>query len=210
MMIDHFKLIFWDFDGVIKESLQVKTDAFIRLFEDCGQHVVDKIVAHHLANGGLSRFEKFPLYLKWAGRPQDDRTICALGEEFSDLVSQAVVDAPWVPGAERFIKANPYDQTFVVVSATPQEELECILQNLSMGECFASVFGSPTPKRDALQRSLACFNCVPRNSLMIGDAISDFNAATANGIPFLLRVHSTNREYFNNYSGRSVKDMTNL
>ena len=28
------KIIFWDFDGVIKKSNQVKNDAFFNLFED--------------------------------------------------------------------------------------------------------------------------------------------------------------------------------
>ena len=33
-LIFRSKIIFWDFDGVIKKSNQVKNDAFLNLFED--------------------------------------------------------------------------------------------------------------------------------------------------------------------------------
>ena len=50
--------IFFDFDGVILESVEVKGWAFGRLFENHPEHV-DEIVAFHHANGGMSRFDKF-------------------------------------------------------------------------------------------------------------------------------------------------------
>lgn len=50
--------IFFDFDGVILESVDIKGWAFGKLFENYPQHV-DEIVAFHFANGGMSRFDKF-------------------------------------------------------------------------------------------------------------------------------------------------------
>lgn len=52
------KAIVFDFDGVILESMDVKTRAFRDLFEDYPEHN-DEIVRFHLDNGGMSRFEKF-------------------------------------------------------------------------------------------------------------------------------------------------------
>ena len=60
------KIIFWDFDGVIKESVSVKTDAFGKLFSNFGSKVSQKVVSHHINNGGMSRFDKIPIYLKFA------------------------------------------------------------------------------------------------------------------------------------------------
>ena len=37
------KVIFWDFDGVIKDSVKVKTDAFEKLFSTYGNDIVKKI-----------------------------------------------------------------------------------------------------------------------------------------------------------------------
>lgn len=210
LRIDHFKILFWDFDGVIKESLQVKTEAFSALFETSGQHTVRRIREHHLANGGMSRFEKIPLYLEWSGQERSAGRIRAVGEEFSKLVTQAVIDAPWVPGSEQFIRSNPYNQIFVVVSATPKDELEFILKALNLDRCFADAFGSPISKRDALKFTFDHSNFEPRNSLMIGDARGDLEAASQLGVPFLLRRHSTNRAFFKDYKGMSVEDMTDL
>lgn len=52
------KVVFWDFDGVIKESVEIKTIAFIGLFEEFGSEVYNRVREHHIANGGMSRLKK--------------------------------------------------------------------------------------------------------------------------------------------------------
>src|SRR3989304_1573816 len=56
------RAIIFDFDGVIVESVDIKTKAFARLFEHEGKVVVEKVVDYHLKNGGVSRFDKFRVY----------------------------------------------------------------------------------------------------------------------------------------------------
>ncbi|MBT7899475.1 MAG: HAD hydrolase-like protein, partial [Candidatus Marinimicrobia bacterium] len=56
------KGIIFDFDGVIADSVQVKTDAFASLYEQYGDNIVTKVIEHHEANGGMSRFKKIKLY----------------------------------------------------------------------------------------------------------------------------------------------------
>ena len=43
-----FKIIFWDFDGVIKNSVFVKGEAFKKTFKDYGFAITSKIIDHHL------------------------------------------------------------------------------------------------------------------------------------------------------------------
>jgi beta-phosphoglucomutase-like phosphatase (HAD superfamily) len=69
------RVLFWDFDGVIKESVGVKTEAYTRLFEPFGAAVAARVREHHEAHGGMSRFEKLPLYLGWAGRSSSPEEI---------------------------------------------------------------------------------------------------------------------------------------
>ena len=45
--------IFWDFDGVIKDSMTVKSDAFEQLFLPFGENIAKKVRTHHEANGGI-------------------------------------------------------------------------------------------------------------------------------------------------------------
>ena len=58
-------IVFWDFDGVIKDSVEVKAAAFERLFLPYGAEIARRVRQHHEAHGGMSRFDKVPLYLAW-------------------------------------------------------------------------------------------------------------------------------------------------
>ena len=58
-LIKNSKAIIWDFDGVIKDSVDLKGEAFKKLFEDQKIDIKNKIYKHHNANGGLSRFKNF-------------------------------------------------------------------------------------------------------------------------------------------------------
>jgi phosphoglycolate phosphatase-like HAD superfamily hydrolase len=198
--------IFWDFDGVIKESVEVKKRAFYQLFLPYGGVVALRVCEHHIANGGMSRMDKMPLYLQWAGQAGSASTIDAFCLRFGEMVLQAVVDAPWVPGVELLLRTNPYRQTFFVISATPQGELEEILHELDLTQCFSRIYGAPTRKKSAIQMALAGQGLEPCDCLMIGDALADLEAAEANAVPFLLRRHATNAELFLNYVGPSVED----
>lgn len=204
------KLIFWDFDGVIKDSVAVKTRAFVQLFQPYGVEVAERVRDHHEAHGGMSRFEKIPIYLKWVGEMATPDRVHEYCQRFAQLARQGVIDAPWVPGAEDYLRMNPHRQTFVLVSATPQEELEQILQALDLENCFDAVFGASTSKKDAIRMTLQSRGSDPQNCLMIGDARADMEAAQANQVPFLLRRHATNGQVFEQYTGDSVEDFTAL
>ena len=93
---------------------------------------------------------------------------------------RAVVDAPLLPGVELLLRTIPYRQTFFVVSATPQGELEEILHKLDLTQCFARIYGAPIRKKDAIQLALAGQGLEPSDCLMIGDALADLEAAKAN------------------------------
>lgn len=202
------KLIFWDFDGVIKDSVEVKTRAFVKLFETFGNEFAERVREHHVTNGGMSRFDKMPLYLQWAGEKPSQHRVLEFCNQFGQLVMQGVINAPWVGGVESYLRVNLHRQIFVLVSATPQDELEEILQALDLTHCFEAVFGSPTRKKDAISLILATRGLGSYDCLMVGDARADLDAAKANQVPFLLRRHETNSNVFANYSGSSVKDFT--
>lgn len=204
------RLVLWDFDGVIKESVDVKTRAFVRLFEAYGTSVTARVRAHHEANGGMSRVEKMPIYLGFAGEPPDETRVRTLCDRFGGLVRQAVIDAPWVPGAESWLRRNEHGQLFVLVSATPQAELEEIVGALNLRHCFADVFGAPTSKAEAVRFSLARYGVAPQSAVLIGDARADRDAAAGARVPFILRRHATNGEVFADYDGPAVRDLTEL
>ena len=203
-------LVFWDFDGVIKDSVEVKTQAYFQLFKPFGSVVAEKVRKHHEVHGGMSRFDKLPIYMQWAGLEPNQSTVSEYCEQFTQRVLQGVIDAPWVAGVERYLSSNSNQQAFILVSATPQDELEHILHVLDLTKCFAEVYGAPISKRDAIGKTLRARGLDARDCLMIGDSQADLDAAVASQVPFLLRRHSSNTKVFAAYTGTSVKDFTSL
>ena len=52
------QIIFFDFDGVLVESVEIKIHAFRKLYAEHGENVVEKVLAHHMEHGGISRVVK--------------------------------------------------------------------------------------------------------------------------------------------------------
>ena len=61
-MANQIKAIVFDFDGVIVDSVPIKTEAFRELYWPYGEEVVHKVAEHHIKNGGLPRSKKFKIY----------------------------------------------------------------------------------------------------------------------------------------------------
>ena len=193
MNLDKFELIFWDFDGVIKESVSVKTDAFVELFQPYGKDVCNKVKQHHIENGGMSRFNKIPLYLEWSNIAPTNERVDDMCAKFSGIVKNKVINSAWVPGVERFLRSNKGGCIFIMVSATPQDELKDICKSLKLNEFFSKFYGSPTTKSSSIRMSMHDYGVSPEVCLMIGDAQADIDAAKENNISFVFRRHQYNQ-----------------
>jgi len=201
-------VIFWDFDGVIKDSVKCKTKAFETLFLPYGDEVAAKICAHHEANGGISRFEKIPLYLSWAGLTVSDDQIEKYCENFSKIVLEGVINSPWVLGVNDYLLQHYKQQYFILVTATPQKEIELIIGRLNINHCFREIYGAPKSKAQAIANVLKLNSFDSEVVLMIGDSETDLNAAKANGIPFLLRRTNINLELQTNFDVPMFENLT--
>jgi len=205
MFIANFKSLFFDFDGVIKDSVEVKSEAFYDLFLPFGKEVALIVRKHHEDNGGMSRYEKLPLYLEWAGRSMDQKTIEEYASKFSEKVTQRVIDSPWVCGVQDYIQNN-HGQQFYLVSATPQKEIEIILKALKINSRFEDVVGSPTAKDVAIKRIMDKYQLEASDCAMVGDAISDYKAAKSNDISFVLRKTYLNRNLHSQLECEMIQD----
>jgi len=199
------KIIFWDFDGVIKDSVEVKTKAFEKLFKKFGDEIASRVVNHHTENGGMSRFDKFPLYLEWSGINYTPEILDKYCSDFAALVEDAVVNSAWVEGIEKILKGNT-NQFYVLVTATPQDEIIRILNRLSIRTCFSAILGAPTAKEEGIRLSLEKFSVQPKEALLIGDARADHAAAQKCGIDFLLRRTPENEISMPGYTGNYINN----
>ena len=203
-----YRLFFWDFDGVIKDSVEVKTHAFKKLFSNLDKILVDKIISHHLDNSGISRFEKMPLYFKMANLDVNETLIKQYLDRFSFLVKDEVIQSNWVPGAKEYLLKNYLKQDFYLVTATPQFEIEKILDALKISHVFKQVFGAPTKKNEAIRGVISDLNIPPTDAVMIGDASADLQASMANNIDFILRKTDYNKSLQTSYLGPQILDFS--
>lgn len=199
------KVIILDFDGVIVESLNIKTEAFRELFHGYPQHL-DRIMSYHLEHISVSRYIKFEyIYTRILGESYDEDKAKEAGGKFSALVRQKIIECPAVPGAYEFLE---YFSTFFplyITSATPQKELENIIKTRGLLKYFKKVYGTPPwEKYDAMQDIMLQEKVTPQEIIYIGDSIEDFWVAQKAGVLFVGRK---NKESLDNLGVPVYKNM---
>lgn len=204
------KAVIFDFDGVIVESLDIKTIAFARLFETEDPSIVKQVVEYHKANGGVSRFDKFRYYYREILKKElSDETFNALCSRFSALVLDEVVKCPYVPGAEKFLYRFATLLQCYITSATPEVELNEILARRGLTPFLRKVVGAPTAKFDAVATICRETGYKKHEIVYVGDALTDYEAAHSNGIHFIARCTPENRVFDGIDCMKSV-DLTKL
>lgn len=204
------KYIFFDFDGVLAESVDVKTEAFRQMYLKHGDSFSQRVVEHHKNNGGVSRFEKFKIYNgQWLNEHIDEKKIQSLAETFSNLVVEGVVNADEVPGAKEFLELSNKIKKFII-TGTPTTEIKPILKKRGMLNFFKGVYGSPEKKDFWVKKILTDLQINQDECVFIGDALADYNAALNNNITFILRETNEGKELFKDFKGYRIKDITEL
>ncbi|MGM0582632.1 MAG: HAD family hydrolase [Bacteroidota bacterium] len=203
--------IFFDFDGVLAESVHVKTEAFYQLYLPYGEEIATKVVDHHRANGGVSRFEKFKIYHnQFLGEQIGEDQVQELADQFSNLVVDGVVNAPQVPGAEQFLKKYKDTLDYWVITGTPTNEIKQIVARRGWSNYFMELCGSPTKKPEWSNYLLDKYDLKPERTLFLGDSKSDLKGAKASNTHFALRSYDENRELFSDYTGLRFSDFNDL
>lgn len=194
-------LLILDFDGIILESVRIKSDAFRELFSFSPDHV-DEIVKFHQKNGGMSRYEKFRYYYEnILNEELTDKCFSYLSNRFSELVFNSVMNVPYVAGAEEFLKWTKGRLPVYVVSATPEYELLQIVNSRRMSEYFIKVCGAPVSKSDNIKKILASTGVSPESVLFVGDAINDWKASQETGVRFIGRAYDAVPDMLTGLSG---------
>ena len=202
------KAIMLDFDGVILESVDVKTEAFRELFSRYTDDT-EPAIAYHLANNAMSRFPKFRyIWKEILGRHYDDSVRDELGREFSNIVADRVVKCPFVLGASDFLKKFYKKVPLYIASLVPLKELELIVSKKGVRHYFKNIYGfPPTTKTEAMDEVMKGRSIKPDEILYIGDSIQDLKAAKEKGVRFVARK---NKDNFNDQSVPVFEDMEEI
>ena len=186
-MLDKYKVILWDFDGVLLDSNSVRDLGFRKVLSSYPEESVDLLLDFHKANGGLSRYVKFRYFFEnILNQGVTEQKINALSSEFS-LIMREVLTSPEliIQDSMSFVRQK-FEQGIKmhIVSGSDQKELRFLCNELKIGDYFISIHGSPTPKNQLVKDLIKSNNYNKAEITLIGDSINDLEAANINGIDF--------------------------
>jgi len=178
-------LVVFDCDGVILESVDIKTRAFGKVVAEYGSEAVTRMTEYHLAHGGVSRFRKFEwFYDEVLESTITEDELQALSRKFSQLVLEGVINAPMVPGIMETLESLDGRLPMYVASGTPHEELRQVLGARNLTRFFKAVYGTPPGKTELLKFIIEQEGVAAKDTLMVGDSSTDLEAAQACGTRF--------------------------
>ena len=202
------KAIIFDFDGVIVESADIKTEAFGELFS-AYPGKLNEILQYHSINAGISRYVKFRyIYKRILKSKLSKAKEIELGKRFSRIVLEKIIKAPFVAGAREFLDRHRNHYRFFIASGTPEKELRNIVSLRGLESSFEGVYGSPKKKSDIINEISRKWGFGKSNVVYVGDAESDRVAARDAKIIFIERrvnfdANEKNRPWV-------IKDLTGL
>lgn len=182
-----YKVILWDFDGVLMDSMGVRELGFADVLSEYPRDQVQRLLIYHRQNGGLSRYVKFRHFFEEIRSEQiSDQEINTLAERFSEIMRTRLTNRKLlIAESTGFIANYCHRYQMHVVSGSDEKELQYLCSQLGLSQHFLSIHGSPTPKRDLISMLLKKFNYDRADVVFIGDSINDLEASEANGIDFL-------------------------
>lgn len=180
------KCLVFDCDGVLLDSVPVKTRAFARLAEPYGDEARDRMVMYHTLHGGVSRYIKFAWFFREILNKEITPAQSAeWGQKFADYALDEVRKCPMIPGALDVLKSWKDKLGLYVCSGAPVEELHLVLKERALEGYFKAIYGSPPSKAELLANIVNMdARVAPEDALMIGDATTDRDAAEKVGTQF--------------------------
>lgn len=183
----NFKIVLWDFDGVIMDSMSIRNKGFEEVLKEYPKEQVRLLMEFHLKNGGLSRYVKFRYFFEEIRKEQiTEEQINGLALSFSKIMLSLLIDEKLlIEDSFSFIKKNWKNYEMHIVSGSDGNELRAICEGLKLAPYFSTINGSPTPKNELVADLINHNNYNRDEIVLIGDSINDFDAAVANGISFV-------------------------
>lgn len=185
MILQDYKTLVFDCDGVVLDSNRVKTEAFRLAALPYGEAAAQALVAWHVANGGISRYRKFEHFLSEivpAGAAGPD--LQELLTSYAAHVRDGLMTCAIAPGLEELRAATPQAR-WLIVSGGDQAELREIFAARGIDHFFdGGIFGSPDNKDVILTREQEMGN-ITQPALFLGDSTYDHQAARNAGLDFI-------------------------
>ncbi|MEO0439491.1 MAG: HAD-IA family hydrolase [Pseudomonadota bacterium] len=188
--LSQYDCIFFDFDGVIADSVDAKITAFGQLYDEFGPDVRRAVEDYQRAVPGETRFDKIPrFHSELLGISLSEAEIIQWCDKLSSIVLDEVVKSDLLPDVPEVL-ANLERQNIQahIVSGTPHDELQIIVDRKGLAPFFRTARGAPEKKASIVRDIMATEALTASQCLFVGDAMTDFDCAEQCDMAFLGRA----------------------
>jgi len=188
--------VVFDCDGVLLETISAKLQAYVDWILEEHTSLQPTFSEHNRRSFGQSRWVQIRYFYEELVKMESvsDVFIESEVQRFTEICEPLCEAAEWAEGARDFVLAcNEAGSRTFVLSGTPQEELEGMLQQRDAMELFDGVMGFPITKEEGLERVVQEHGFRPERILFVGDAQRDAEAAQAVGTHFVYRPSEADR-----------------
>jgi len=149
-----YKLVFWDFDGVLMDSMSIRDRGFSEVLSDYPEDQVQQLLAYHRANGGLSRYVKFRYFFEEIRNEQiTEEEVAAWASKFSQVMRDLLVHPNLLINETIACAKDLHEQAGIkqfIVSGPDQKELRSLTAEQGVAGYFEGIYGSPVPNKKLL------------------------------------------------------------
>ena len=194
MELNKYRTWFFDCDGVLLDSNQLKSEAFYKVALPYGKENARALVEYHKRLGGVTRFEKFRYFFETILEKKTfEKELENALSNFSVIVCEKLISCPETSGVRDFLNSLATNTDKYVVSGGAQSEIQYVFKQRSLGAYFNGIYGSPDSKEVIVSNRVSSPD-MKYPAVFIGDSRYDYEVATCFNLDFFFMTKYTEFE----------------
>lgn len=214
MELSKYKTWFFDCDGVLLDSNQLKSEAFYEVALPYGKENAQALVDYNKQLGGITRYVKFKYFFETIlGRKIYEKELREALNKYSALVCQKLISCPETLGLREFLEGLSSETKKYVISGGAQTELRFVFEQRGLDTYFDGIFGSPDSKETIMSSKVKSSDMV-YPAVFIGDSRYDYEIATRSNLDFFFMTKYSEfkdwRSYFEDKHVKIIESFNSL
>jgi len=199
MELSKYKTWFFDCDGVLLDSNQLKSESFYEVALPYGKENAQALVECNKRLGGVTRFEKFRYFFETILEKKSfEKELEKALHNFSTLVCKKLISCPETFGVRDFLNSVPTNARKYVVSGGAQSEIRYVFKQRGLDIYFNGIYGCPESK-EVIMSNILKLPDMKYPAVFIGDSRYDYEIAMRFNLDFFFMTRYTEFKNWKSY-----------
>ena len=191
MELGKYKTWFFDCDGVLLDSNQLKSEAFYEVALPYGRENAQALVAYNKRLGGVTRSEKFKYFFETILETKTfEKELENALNSFSALVREKLISCSETSGVRDFLDSLPINSKKYVISGGAQTELRVVFKQRGLDAYFNGIYGGPDSK-EAIMSNRVRSPDMEYPAVFVGDSRYDYEVSSQSNLDFIFMTKYT-------------------